>query len=141
MKLPEERASIFAPKIRNLTCHKVEEVKVRTQTHDAQDRLESGCEIVLDIRGKTRVDPRLDIVLIPGEFTDEIESEGLEAALTSDDERLRSVAILMREFTEKKLRVPRNKKTPPSPRRRFPKDIETLKDEDGEEIDFDDCDF
>lgn len=114
MELPEEVVKVFAPKVRNLTLHKVHDVKIRIETHNECNRSEGGCEIVLDIReARWLYDPRIDVILIPGEFTDEIESEGLESALTSEDERLRSVAILMKEFTSKKLCSPRKAKKSP----------------------------
>lgn len=134
MELPEERVKMMAPKVRNLTQHKVKDIKIRTQTHNQHCRKDPSCELVLEIEGGARVDPRIDVILLPGELTDEIEHEGIEAALTSDWDHLRCVAVLMKEFAEKKIRSrrPKSSKNPP---RRIPKQ------EDDLDFDFDEEDL
>lgn len=147
-KLPDEKVKMFAPKVRNLTRHSVEEVLVTSKSRDSELRRvgkkEAHCEILLEVRECTsEEDCRIDVLLIPGEYTDEIEREGLDSALTCDDEKLRSVAAMIQALTKKEVK----RKRPPIKRlktsipRRVPQKADEDVDLDDLNFDFDDDDL
>lgn len=103
MKLPKERVPLYRPEVRNLTGHKVSDLRVTSSTHISNNVGSSGrpnCKVSFGLYKRSTKEHEVDIVLLPGKYSKRIERDGLDECLTSDDECLRAVAVLMKTFMD-----------------------------------------